>query len=365
MSEGWKDKVTAVREGEGLDTAALRAWLDIHAPELSGEIEVGQFPGGHSNLTYLLTVGEQEVVLRRPPFGAKNMKGAHDMGREFRILSGLYPAYPKVPKPLAYCADEGGPLGAPFYIMERVEGLILRQRPPKGIELGPARMSVLSRALIDNLVDIHSVDLEAAGLAEFGRPEGYVTRQVEGWTRRYGKAKTDEINAMEAVAAWLAEHMPPEAGAALIHNDYKYDNVAFDPDTLDRGDVVAVLDWEMATVGDPMMDLGTTLGYWVDPDDAPELRMLPFGPTSLEGNLTRAQVAERYAERAGRSLDHVLFYYVYALFKVAVILQQIYARYKRGHTSDPRFAIMIEGVKLLARQAQRAMELGRIDRLGL
>ncbi|MEL6180601.1 MAG: phosphotransferase family protein, partial [Myxococcota bacterium] len=204
------------------------------------------------------------------------------------------------------------------------------------------------------------------GLDDFGKPAGYVKRQVEGWTRRYGKAKTDELEAVEQIAVWLADHMPPDhpERAALIHNDYKYDNLVFAPEALDQGKLLAVLDWEMATIGDPLMDLGTTLGYWVDPDDPPELRLLPFGPTSLEGNLRRLEVAERYAEQSGRDLKHILFYYVYALFKVAVILQQIYARYKRGLTQDARFAIMIEGVKLLALQATRALDNDRIDRLG-
>jgi aminoglycoside phosphotransferase (APT) family kinase protein len=189
-----------------------------------------------------------------------------------------------------------------------------------------------------------------------------VRRQVEGWTRRYFDAKTDEVPALEAAAAWLPGHLPPESGVALIHNDYKYDNVVLDPADLTR--IVAVLDWEMATVGDPLMDLGTSLGYWIDPDDAPEHRMLPFGPTALPGNLTRAEVVARYAERSGRDVRDALFYYVFALLKVATIAQQIYQRFVEGHTRDPRFGAMIFGVRILGATAARALELGRIDRLG-
>ena len=363
MSDAWIDKTAPVRDGEGLDRGSLEGWLREHVEGLEGELEIEQFRGGHSNLTYMLRMGGREMVLRRPPFGGTKIKTAHDMGREFRILSALDGVYDKAPTPHAHCEDESV-IGAPFYVMERVRGVILRQRPPKGLELTPERMGVLSRTLVDNLVAIHGVDLAEAGLDTFGRPEGYVRRQVEGWTRRYEKARTDDLPAIEAAAAWLAENMPPESGASLIHNDYKYDNLVFDPERFDQGELLAVLDWEMATVGDPLMDLGTSIAYWVDPDDPQELRLLPFGPTSLDGNLRRLEVAERYADKSGRSLDHILFYYVYALFKVAVILQQIYARYKRGLTQDPRFAIMIEGVKLIGLQASRALDKGRIDRLG-
>jgi aminoglycoside phosphotransferase (APT) family kinase protein len=223
-------------------------------------------------------------------------------------------------------------------------------------------MRGICEALVDGLVDLHAVDLGGTGLSDFGHPEGYVERQVSGWTGRYFKARTDDLPEVEAAAAWLGEHRPPESGAALIHGDYKYDNLVLDPDDLGR--VVAILDWEMATVGDPLMDLGTSLGYWVDPDDAAEIRMLPVGPTLMPGNLSRRQVVERYAERSGRDPGNALFYYVYGLFKVAVIAQQIYKRFKTGHTKDPRFAMMIAGVRLLGRQAARAIDRDRIHDLG-
>jgi aminoglycoside phosphotransferase (APT) family kinase protein len=359
VSTDWTDKPTGVRPGEELDTGKLLAYLSAHLPGLGGPIAVEQFPSGHSNLTYLVRVGEREFVLRRPPFGAK-IKTAHDMGREHHILSHLADVYPKVPRPLLYCEDEAV-LDAPFYVMERLKGIILRASAPKGLDLSPALMRRLSKNLMDNLVEIHAVDYAAAGLGELGHPVGYVRRQIEGWTRRYHKARTDDVPDVERAAAWLAEHTPPEAGASLIHNDYKYDNLVLDPDDLSH--IVGVLDWEMATVGDPLMDLGTTLGYWVDPDDPPEVRSIPFGLTTLPGNLNRRELAQRYAEKSGRDLSNVLFYYVYALFKIAVIVQQIYARYKAGLTQDQRFAMMIFVVQVLGKTAALAIEKGRIDNL--
>jgi len=233
---------------------------------------------------------------------------------------------------------------------------------PKGLELAPAVMHALAEGFVDNLAEIHRVDYEAAGLGDLGHPAGYVRRQIEGWTRRYRNARTDDIPEVERVAAWLAEHMPPEVGASLIHNDYKYDNLVLDPEDLTR--IIGVLDWEMATIGDPLMDLGTTLGYWVDPDDPAELQSLPFGLTTLEGNLSRRELVQRYAEQSGHDLANVLFYFVYGLFKVIVIAQQIYARYKAGRTQDPRFAVLGYVVQVLGKTAVLAIEKGRIDGLG-
>ncbi len=355
------DRAKEVRQGEELDAARLEAYIAETLPDLAGPATILQFPSGHSNLTYLVRSGGRELVLRRPPPGAK-IKTAHDMGREFRILSGLQGAYPKVPRPLAYCEDETV-LGAPFYLMERVRGVILRgQRLPKGLSLSAEQMRRLSIALIDQLARLHSIDLTASGLVGEGRPEGFVERQVTGWSERYFKAKTDQIDEVEEVASWLAEHAPPESGAALIHGDFKYDNLVLDPVALDG--IVAILDWEMATVGDPLMDLGTSLGYWIDPDDTAAHRMLPLGPTLLEGNLTRRELVEAYAAASGRPLPDMLFYYVFGLFKIAVIAQQIYKRFKAGFTKDPRFAKLILGVRVLGQTAVRALDRGRIHDLG-
>jgi aminoglycoside phosphotransferase (APT) family kinase protein len=354
------DAARPVRPGEEIDAAALAVWLKGKLPGVEGPVAIEQFPGGHSNLTYLLRLGDRELVLRRPPFGSK-VKTAHDMGREFRVLSRLFAAYPKAPRALLHCDDQQV-IGAPFYIMERVRGVVLRhQRAPAGIDLPPERMRKISEAAVDGLADLHAVDYQAAGLGDLGRPQGYVARQVEGWTARWQGSRTDDIPDVDRAAAWLAAHQPPETGAALLHNDYKYDNLVFH--LQDMGRIVAVLDWEMATVGDPLMDLGSSLGYWMDPDDDPELRQFPTGPTTLPGNLRRAEVAERYAARSGRDVSNILFYYVYGLFKIAVIAQQIYYRYKQGLTRDERFAAMIGSVRLLGRTAARAIEKGRIDRL--
>ena len=353
------DQPQKTRPGEELDAGKLEIYLRQALPDLGGPIQIEQFPRGYSNLTYLVRVGERELVLRRPPFGAK-IKTAHDMGREYRILSHLIAVYPNVPRPCAYCADEAV-LGAPFYLMERVTGIILRAKPPAGLELTPTLMGRISEGFVDNLAKIHGVDYVAAGLGDLGRPEGYVARQVEGWTKRYQNARTDDIPEMDRLASWLAEHKPAEAGGCLIHNDYKYDNLILDP--LDPARIKAVLDWEMATIGDPLMDLGSTLGYWVDADDPEEWRQQSFGLTTLPGNLNREQLLARYAAITGHQVSNAVFYYGYGLFKIAVIVQQIYARYKQGLTQDARFGALINLVRAASRTACLAIEKQRISRL--
>ena len=360
MSDELLDEPRPVREGEEIDAAKLLAYLRERMPGVNGPLIVEQFPAGYSNLTYLLRLGELELVLRRPPVGAK-IKTAHDMSREYRILSHLFPVYPKVPRPLVYCEDEAV-IGAPFYVMERVAGIILRAQLPPGLAPSPEVMRRVSEALIRNLVEIHEVDYNRAGLAELGQPEGYVRRQIEGWTKRYENARTDEVPAVEHLRMWLAEHLPPDsARGALIHNDYKYDNVVLASGDFSR--VVAVLDWEMATIGDPLMDLGTTLGYWVDPDDPEEWQRYGFGLTALPGNLRRAELVERYAVLSGRDIADAVFYYAYGLMKTAVIVQQIYYRFRQGLTKDARFANLDAMVRACGMMAERAIEKGRIDRL--
>lgn len=353
------DQPQPTRAGEELDAGRLEAYLRNALPGLSGPLVITQFPKGYSNLTYSVRVGESELVLRRSPFGAK-IKTAHDMGREYRILSHLIAVYPKVPRPLAYCEDESV-LGAPFYLMERVQGIILRTKPPEGLELTPELMRRISENFMDNLAEIHGVDYVAAGLGELGKPDGYVTRQVEGWIKRYQNARTDDLPEMERLAGWLGEHKPAEAGGCLIHNDYKYDNLILDPQ--DVSQIKAVLDWEMATIGDPLMDLGSTLGYWVDADDPEDWQKQSFGVTTRPGNLNREQLVERYVAKSGRPLSKAVFYYAYGLFKIAVIVQQIYARYKQGLTQDARFAGLIKLVCAASQTACLAIEKQRITRL--
>ena len=350
------DQAAPVRVGEELPEAELGAYLRRHLPEIPGPLVVEQFARGFSNLTYLLRLGETELVLRRAPFG-NSVESAHDMGREYRVLSRLWAVYPAAPRPLVFCEDRDV-MGTPFYVMERRRGVILRQRLPTGLMIDPPTARRLSTALIDELAGLHAVDYRAAGLGDLGKPDGYVARQVAGWAGRFDKARTHDLFAMDRVALWLAAHQPRESEAVLIHTDFKYDNLVLDPRDLTR--VAAVLDWEMATLGDPLMDLGTTLGYWVQADDPAPLRLAATGPTALPGSLTRRELAARYAERTGRRVDEVLFYYVFGLYKIAAIVQQIYARYVRGHTSDARFARLDELVAVLAAQADRAVEGGRL-----
>jgi len=355
------DEADEVRAEERLDLERLRPFLEATFPGASGPVTALQFHKGHSNLTYLVRLGDREAVLRRAPFGAK-VKHAHDMRREFQLLSALQGTYGRAPRPIAFCDDEAV-IGARFYLMERVRGVVIRgDGSGSGLSLTPDLLRATSTALVDNLADLHAVPVTGTALAALGRPEGYVARQVKGWTERYLAAKTEEVPAVEGAAGWLAANMPPESGAALIHNDYKYDNVVLDPADVTR--IVAVLDWEMATVGDPLMDLGTMLGYWVDPDDAPDVKARPNGPTLLPGSLSRQGVVERYSARSGRAVGSVLFYYVFALFKVAVIVQQIYRRYVEGHTHDERFGALIHWVRAMGAQAERALDKGRIDGIG-
>jgi aminoglycoside phosphotransferase (APT) family kinase protein len=350
------DSTAPIRDGEELPVAGLEAYLTQNLPHLAGPLQIEQFPHGHSNLTYLLRSGATELVLRRPPFG-NQVKTAHDMGREYRVLSRLHAVYPPAPRPYLYCEDESV-LGVPFYIMERRRGTVLRKALPAGMELDPETARRLSATLLDNLVLLHSLDYRAAGLGDLGKPEGYVNRQVLGWINRYQAAQTDQQPALERVARWLSENLPEEVGAAVIHNDYKYDNLLLDPTDLTR--VVAVLDWEMATVGDPMMDLGTTLGYWVEAGDSPALRRAAMGPTFLPGSLTRGELVEAYGAKTGRQVHDAPFYYCFGLFKIAVIVQQIYARYARGHTQDPRFSGLNQLVTILGEQADGALTAGKL-----
>ena len=326
-----------MRPGEELDAEKLRAWLG------GKSVEIEQFPGGHSNLTYLVRMDGTEYVLRRPPFGSK-VKSAHDMGREYRILSKLAPIWSKAPRPTAFCEDESV-LGAKFYLMERRRGVILRKEVPAGMKIDPRAVAF---ALVDTLAELHAIDWRAAGLGDLANPDGYLQRQISGWTRRWHDAKTDEIPELDQVAAWLAERMPQSPAASIIHNDFKHDNLIFD-DSVTR--VTGVLDWEMATIGDPLADWGTSLSYWVQADDPQPLQMLRFGPTTLPGTPTREEITARYAEKSGRDVSNIQWYFIYGIFKGAVVGQQIYYRFKQGLTKDERFAMLLPLVQLSARRA--------------
>ena len=353
MSRPALDEARSARPGEELDQQRVADYLRAQIPDLEGEFELLQFPGGKSNLTYLVRVGDTDLVLRRPPHGTK-AKSAHDMGREYRILSKLAPVFSPAPEPLAYCEDESL-LGAPFYVMRRLHGIILRRDPPADFPLDADFADRLSQSLIDTLADLHTVDYQAAGLADFGKPAGYVERQILGWNERYRRARTPDVPDCEAVMNWLEAEMPADSGqVALIHNDYKFDNVMLAPEKPER--IIGVLDWEMATLGDPLMDLGCALSYWVQPDDAQELLAIRQGPTHLPGMWSRQQLAEHYAQRTGISVGQMDFYMAYGLFRLAVIAQQIYYRYYHGQTQDERFKAFGQFAAVLSRQVERVMK---------
>ncbi len=349
------DKAVSVREGELPELSRLEQYLRQHFNDVNGPFNIQQFPGGYSNLTFLISIGEKEYVLRKPPRGA-NIKSAHDMGREFRVLTALKPVYKTIPNPIIFCEDEEV-IGTPFYLMERVSGVILRNKAPKGIDLNQELMHALSVALVNNLASLHDINIYNTGLIELGKPEGYIQRQVDGWIKRYVNAETDNIPDMNNTADWMRQNIPDDSDPCFIHNDYKYDNLVLDPN--DLRNIIAVLDWEMATVGSPLMDLGTTLAYWAEATDSPALK--PFNLTWLSGNLTREQVVEQYAKARNIDLPDMLFYYVFGCFKIAVIVQQIYARYKKGLTTDDRFAGLIFVVRACADNAQKAIRFNRIS----
>lgn len=353
------DTTIRPRTGDELPEAQLDAYLRAQLPAFEGIHRIRQFPGGFSNLTYLVETNLGTWVLRRPPRGAA-IQSAHDMAREFRTLQKLRSIYGRIPAPILLCEDPDV-LGAPFYLMERVEGIILRNAPPAELDLNPQRMRAISEAAVDNLALLHQIDIQTTGLTELGKIEGYVARQVAGWTKRYRNAQTDDIPEMEAIAHWMETHQPEDGCPGLIHNDYKYDNLVLDSQEPAR--ILAVLDWEMATVGDTRMDLGTSLAYWSEAAEAAAMPLAAANLTWLPGNLTRQEVVERYSHATGHDLANVLFYYVYGTFKIAVIIQQIYTRWKRGHSNDPRFGELITGVRYFSQLGSRAIELGRISDL--
>jgi aminoglycoside phosphotransferase (APT) family kinase protein len=339
----------AVRDEDSFDVAAVDAWLRPHAPDLTGPPEVHQFSGGASNLTYLLRYPERELILRRPPPGTK-AASAHDMAREHRVQESLKPTFPYVPTMIALCQDHGV-IGSDFYVMERVPGAILRKEIPRDLGLDGVGLRQLCESFVDRFVDLHQVDPEAAGLADLSKGPGYVRRQVDGWSRRYRAAKTWNVPSFERVMRWLEENQPDDVASCVIHNDFRLDNVVLAPDDPQR--IVGVLDWEMATIGDPLMDLGCSLAYWVQADDDRLMHLIRRQPTHVPGMLTRQEVVGRYAERSGRQIDDWPFYEVFGLFRVAAIIQQIYYRYHHKQTRNPAFRHFWLGVRYLDRRCRR------------
>lgn len=347
------DQATKIRPGEELHTGRLKAFLKDTIPGLKGPPTVQQFPKGHSNLTYLIRMGDRKLVLRRPPIGTK-AKTAHDMGREYKILKALKPVFSYVPQPLVYTEDLSV-MGCPFYLMERIEGIILRKEMPQGLNLSPDQIRRLFERHVEIQFELHSLDYKKIGLENFGKPTGYVERQVKGWSERYRSARTPDAPAFEEVMTWLAENMPKDSSfTGIIHNDFKFDNLILDPN--DPLSIIGILDWEMATVGDPIMDLGCTLGYWVEKNDAQEFQLMRTLPTHVEGAMTRKEVVAFYEKLSGKTIENMNFYYCFGLFRLAGIAQQIYYRFYHGQTKDERFKMLIFAVQLLAKAAENAMK---------
>lgn len=347
------DEATGIRKGEELPLKKIEAYILENIQGIDGPVTVQQFPNGHSNLTYLIQAGSTEMVLRCPPHGTK-AKSAHDMGREYKILSALQNEYPYCPKPLAYCNDETI-LGSPFYLMERIRGIIIRRDLPKQLNLTPADTTRLFENVQKVQYELHAVDYKKIGLEHFGKPDGYVKRQIEGWSKRYRAARTPDVPDGEAVMAWLFENMPEDTKhPSIIHNDFKFDNVILHPEN--PFTVIGVLDWEMATIGDPLMDLGASLGYWVQAGDPEELQAMRTGPTLAPGALTREQMVRQYANLSGRKMEKFDFYYCFGVFRLATIAQQIYYRYFHGQTTDSRFKPFGFHVNVLINTANRIMK---------
>jgi aminoglycoside phosphotransferase (APT) family kinase protein len=347
------DQARDIRPGEEFDSGAVEVFLKDSIPDLQGSMSIKQFPSGHSNLTYMITCGNREMVLRRPPIGTK-ARTAHDMGREYRVLSALKEAYPYCPKTLAYTEDTSI-IGCPFYVMERIRGIIVRREFPAGFDDNVENIKNLCRKLVQVQHELHGIDIDKVGLGDFGKPAGYVERQVKGWCKRYRAARTPDAPESEDIMAWLQDKMPPDSEEpAIIHNDFKLDNVVIDPHN--SVNIVGVLDWEMATLGDPLMDLGASLAYWVEKNDPPEMQAMRFMPTDAEGALSRKELVRYYTELSGRVVDHYDFYYCFGLFRLAVIAQQIYYRYYHAQTRDKRFEAFILGVHALDKTARLNIE---------
>lgn len=344
-----------VRAGEEFDVGAVTEWLRATVPDLVGTPEVKQFRGGASNLTYLLEYPDRQLVLRRPPIGRK-ASSAHDMAREYHIQERLAPAYPYVPTVVALCTDSSV-IGTDFYVMERVRGLIPRAEMPPGVTLNPAQARNFATGFIDRLVELHAVDPVAAGLADIGKGAGYVRRQVTGWSQRYRAARTWNVPSFSRVMTWLEANQPDDCATCVIHNDFRLDNIVLDEQDPLR--IVGVLDWEMATIGDPLMDLGSSLAYWVQADDDPIIRRFRLQPTHLPGMPRRQEVVDYYGERTGRHPDDWTFYEVFGLFRLAAIVQQIYYRYHHRQTRNPAFRRYWVLVRYLHWRCVRAIRSAR------
>ncbi len=354
------DNTIEVSKEEELQLDNLKQFLYEHnlIKDVKSNIKTRRFSGGFSNLTYLLLIENKEYVLRRPPFGA--VKRGHDMSREYKVLSNLYTEFKKIPKAYAFTKDNSI-IGASFYIMEKANGIILNYSEAKKRNISPSDFNTISNTWLDTFVELHQVDYKTAGLSDLGKPEGYVDRQIANWAKQYEKAKTDAIPQSELVIKWLQKNLPKETSSSLIHNDFKYDNVMFKDDSWTN--INTVLDWEMCTLGDPLMDLGTSLSYWITENDMDALKKGLPSPTVFKGNPNRLEIVEQYSKKSGRLINNLVFYYVYGLFKLSVIVQQIYYRYHKGYTTDRRFEHLNKHTQLLFTIAWQSIQKNKIDNL--
>ncbi len=349
-----------VRKGEELHEENIKAYMLDHnlITDLRSELNVSQFSTGFSNLTYLLEIEGKELVLRRPPKGA--IKHGHDMGREFKVLSGLNKGFEKAPKAYAYTENDSI-IGSSFYIMEKIDGIVLSAKEAQKRNVSANEFPIIADKWLDTFVQLHKLDYQDVGLSDLGKPNGYVERQVRNWGKQYLKAATEDIPEAEKVMKWLDENQPSNYDHSLIHNDYKYDNVVFADDKWQK--INAVLDWEMCTLGDPLMDLGTSVAYWSTKDDHPMIIQGLKSPTIMEGNPSRSELVELYATKSGRPINNLVFYYAFGLFKIAVIIQQIYYRYHHGHTSDEKFANLNHAARLMCTLSWAAIQKNKIEDL--
>jgi len=350
----------STRKGEELNAQKLIKFL--HENELIGSkespIEISQFSNGFSNLTYQLDVENKSFVLRRPPFGA--VKRGHDMGREFKVLSKLKKGFDQCPEAFAY-SEERIVMDSPFYIMEKIEGIILTAREAKERKIEKSNFGTIANTWLDTFVALHNLDYKSVGLEDLGRPNGYVQRQVENWSKQYLKASTKDIPEAQKVMNWMKANQPKEYDHTLIHNDFKYDNVVFTDSSWQT--IAAVLDWEMCTLGDPLMDLGTSLAYWTMSTDGDLVQNGIPSPTMFEGNPGRLEIVNAYAAKTGRSIPNLVFYYVFGLFKIAVIAQQIYFRYSKGLTTNKKFAHLDQASQFLCICALQSIQKNKIEQL--
>jgi len=350
------NKTISVREGEELDIKLIDGILREHISGLKGTPNIRQFASGQSNLTYSIVYEDRSLVLRRPPFGTRPKSG-HSMIREYTVMNALKPSFPAVPDTYFHVSDEESPLGAEFYVMDLVVGRKLERHIPKSWGFGEEEGRKLCLSFFNKLIDLHKVDYKAAGLADFGKPEGYVERQVLGWNRRFEKALTDDVQSFEDVRRWLVDNMPKgEAGHSVLHGDYRLDNVILCEEN--PFEIKAVLDWEISALGDPLMDFGNTLAYWTEASDPDDMKAMCMQPCMAPGMLSRAEICELYAKETGYDLSNINYYLVYGVFRLAVILQQIYYRYYHGQTKNPAFASFGTRTDMLGNYARSLIEKG-------